>query len=96
MSFKQIFGIFFVYLYRKLKNETMKKMILAIAVVGGMAALTSCKKDWTCECTGEALGIPFTVNDTVYTDMTKKDAEAKCDMNDFSLGADNYAECSLK
>lgn len=74
----------------------MKKLILAIAVIGGITVLSSCKKDWTCECTGEVLGTPFTVNDTVYTDMTKKDATSKCDLNDYSVGADNYAECELK
>lgn len=74
----------------------MKKMILAIAVIGGISMLTACKKDWTCECTGEIFGVPFTANDTVYNDMTKKDAESKCDLNDFSYGTDNYADCSLK
>ena len=57
----------------------MKKMILAVVILGGVATLSSCKKDYVCTCSGEILGVPYSGADTTFTDMTKKDAEAKCD-----------------
>lgn len=79
----------------------MKKLVLAVAVVGGLAALTSCKKDWTCECTITTTGTvnSTTTADTVYTDMKKADAQTACDANDASvsiLGESITTECELK
>lgn len=70
----------------------MKKMFLAVAIVGATTILVSCKKDYTCECTG--IGVTFTY-DTLLTDKTKSDAEAACnslDVNVLGLGQ----ECELK
>ncbi|MBI3134696.1 MAG: hypothetical protein HYZ14_08500 [Bacteroidetes bacterium] len=74
----------------------MKKMILAVAILGGVAALTSCKKDYVCTCSGTVLGVSYSGADTTLADMTKKDAEAKCDTWDFSYGTDNNQSCELK
>lgn len=53
----------------------MKKVIgVAAFAVLGMVALSSCKKDYTCECTssgGDSTSI-------VYEDIKKKDAESAC------------------
>ncbi|MBK9191714.1 MAG: hypothetical protein IPM77_09475 [Crocinitomicaceae bacterium] len=73
----------------------MKKMILAVAVIGGITMLASCKKDHVCSCSGTILGIPFSGVDTTYTDMTKKEATTECDKNDASVGTDNI-DCELK
>lgn len=70
----------------------MKKMMLAVVVFAGVAALTSCKKDYSCECNG--VGVVFSY-DTTFTDVTKKDAESKCndlDINFFGVGQ----ECELE
>ena len=74
----------------------MKKLIIVVLVAGGFSALTSCKKDHTCSCSGKILGIEYSGADTTLTDMTKSDAEAACNEFNFSLGADNYQDCELK
>lgn len=51
----------------------MKKVIM-IAVVGGAFALTSCKKDYSCECTSGGQTYTLTIQDA-----KKKDADAACD-----------------
>lgn len=55
----------------------MKKLMIAVVVLGAVSAFTACKKDRTCECT--VLG--FT-GDTTLTDMTKKEAKDYCDSQD--------------
>lgn len=74
----------------------MKKVVLAVVVLAGFAALTSCKKDHVCTCSGEIIGIPFSGADTTYTDMTKKDADAACQAYDETVDADNFIDCELK
>lgn len=56
----------------------MKKVILVATI--GVLALISCKKDYTCSCTVTSTGlVNFTVvNDTIYQDVSKSDAENKC------------------
>lgn len=62
------------------------KKVFTIALAFGALTLTSCKKDWTCECN---LG-SYTIKD-----MTRKDAKVECDKGDVSiLGYTN--ECKLK
>ena len=52
----------------------MKKVIgVAAFAVLGMVALSSCKKDYTCECT-----IGGSTSSTVYEDVKKSDAESSC------------------
>ena len=59
----------------------MKKVFLAIAFV---VALTSCKKDYTCVCTIDAVvvdGVEITPQQSVEVtgNFTKKDAEDWCE-----------------
>lgn len=70
----------------------MKKLFLVATIVVGVAILASCKKDYSCECNG--VGVTFTY-DTVFTNLSKKDAESKCnslDVNFFGYGQ----ECELE
>ena len=64
------------------------KKVLFIGLA--LLALTSCKKDWTCECT--AFGQTGT---TEIKDMTKKDAKTECDKGDISAFGFT-SECELK
>ncbi len=51
----------------------MKKLIYAAAFLFvGTIALSSCKKDWTCDCGSEEFN--YTIKDA-----KKKDAEAQCE-----------------
>lgn len=73
----------------------MKKLFVAVAVVGGLTAFTACKKDHTCRCDVTALGITVSV-DTVFQDMTKKDAEAACTGLNVDAGSLGSSTCELK
>ena len=53
----------------------MKKILLLTAVA--CMAMTSCKKDYTCECTGA--GLPAGYGSAKYTKVKKKDAQKSCD-----------------
>ena len=55
----------------------MKKLLMITVMLGGVAAMTSCKKDWTCECTATAGGNSVTTS-TTLENLKKKDAEASC------------------
>jgi hypothetical protein len=50
------------------------KKVMMIAIVGGAFALTSCKKDYSCECTSGGSTYTLTI-----ADAKKKDAENACD-----------------
>lgn len=68
----------------------MKKVLLIAAVAA--FAMTSCKKDYTCEC--KALG---TTASAQIVDAKKKDAQKACD--DTQAGwkiLDDSATCELK
>lgn len=41
----------------------------------GMMILSSCKKDWSCNCTNGNGAVPI----ESYSGLTKKDAQSKCD-----------------
>lgn len=68
----------------------MKKLIIAAVVVAGISAFTSCKKEWTCECTVFGL-----TADTTLTDMSKSDAKDYCDSQDAAAKAFG-GSCDLK
>lgn len=70
--------------------------MLATLVLGGLAAMTSCKKDWVCSCDGAFGGVSYTGADTTFTDMKKDEAETKCNSYDYSFGTDNYQDCELQ
>lgn len=70
------------------------KNTLLVAVFASLA-MTSCKKDYTCECTGA--GLPQQYSSTEYKKVKKKDAKASCDNISAtykSYGAD--ISCSVK
>lgn len=67
------------------------KKIVAIAALG-VFALSSCKKDYTCQCT--SAGYSF---DEPYTAIKKKDAEDKCEKKQTEIQTVNSSvTCSLK
>ena len=70
----------------------MKKIMLVAAVA--VCVLSSCKKDYTCECTTTDNG---TVIQTVtYTGkMKKSDSESWCSANKVEVGSTKM-ECKLK
>lgn len=72
------------------KKSIMKKLFVAAFVIGAVTVVTSCKKDYTCECT--VLG--FT-GDTTLVDYSKKDAKAYCDGQN-TAAAIFGGSCSLK
>lgn len=67
----------------------MKKVFI-FALVFGALTLTSCKKDWSCECSTGGNAASYTIKD-----MTRKDAKEQCDKGDFS-GFGVEVECKLK
>ena len=70
----------------KLKTNTMKKVLLAVAVV---AFFASCKKDYTCECTVDLLGVKTTSSTTL--NATKSDAKEACE-----AGNQTGVTCEIK
>jgi uncharacterized lipoprotein YehR (DUF1307 family) len=70
----------------------MKKLLpIALVAVAAMT-FTSCKKDYTCECTVSAGGVSST---TTYTFKdTKSGAESKCNSQATSGGV--TATCKIK
>lgn len=52
----------------------MKKLLLAAVVLAGTASMTSCKKDYSCECTSGTDTYKLEIQDA-----KKKDAKAACD-----------------
>lgn len=68
----------------------MKKLVLAVAALG-LISLTSCKKDYTCTCSGGSMtSIAYPFNK-----MKKSDAQSACDTYNatFKLAG---GSCSLK
>lgn len=70
----------------------MKKLVV-VAAVAALGMMTSCKKEYTCECKLSGF-ISGTVSEK-YSKMKKKDAEKKCDENDASENGQTV-ECSIK
>ncbi|HRP52840.1 MAG TPA: hypothetical protein PLI97_04965 [Fluviicola sp.] len=62
----------------------MKKVVL-FAVVVALTGLTSCKKEWTCEC--DVMGSKISTKSG--TKLSKKDAETWCEKNSSGM-------CNLK
>jgi hypothetical protein len=69
----------------------MKKMIL----FGAFAVLTlaSCKKDYSCKCTGTSGGATGSTTTTIND--TKKNAEAKCNEGDVTAGTASI-DCEIQ
>lgn len=70
----------------------MKKVFFAAAFIAGTALMTSCKKDYTCECTADDdfWNVSYTQN------MKKKDAQDWCDTWDTNSGGVDGWSCELK
>lgn len=70
----------------------MKKVLFLSLVLGGLA-LTSCKKDYTCECTFEIEGLGKQTHSFEIKDAKKKDAEDGCK---YQAPGGITANCDLK
>jgi len=71
---------------------------LFILTVFALIALTSCKKDYTCECTGSIDGQVLASESTTIND-TKSNAADACDEGDASDSSTGYlikTECEIK
>lgn len=66
------------------------KKVLSLAAAGLMiAGLSSCKKEYTCECTATVFGITSSASTTIKD--TKKNAEEACDAGDSAV-----TSCEIK
>lgn len=73
----------------------MKKHILLFAAGALIFGLSSCKKDWTCECTFTAVDGSTQTSTTIFPKSTKKDAQTACDQAEQALSYAN-GNCTLK
>ncbi len=65
-------------IFINIKLKQMKKLALSIAALALVATtMTSCKKDYTCECTVSGSGV--TGGGTTTIKDTKKNAEEACE-----------------
>jgi hypothetical protein len=69
----------------------MKKTLLIVALAG--LAMTSCKKDYTCECLDNDRNDPQDISYT-YKKVKKKDAQKSCDTQ--NTAAAGLWTCKLK
>jgi hypothetical protein len=76
-----------------LKKYPMKKFafFFGVAFIASIA-LSSCKKDYTCECKYDLLGQQMTYSFEIK-DAKKKDAEAACD---YTVAGVASVNCELK
>ena len=72
----------------------MKKFLLSVAAFAIVATtMTSCKKEYTCECTATVLG--FTATSSATIKDTKKNAKEACEKgNSATAGAE--VSCKIK
>ena len=57
----------------------MKKVVLFAVMSAFVFALSSCKKDWTCECRTSDSSTPSGILSPTWQDITKADAKKSCD-----------------
>lgn len=67
----------------------MKKLFI-LSLILGAATLTSCKKDYTCTCTYTSAGSPSSTSKLTIKEVTKKQAEAKCNSGDQTFTASGF------
>ncbi|GAB4453728.1 MAG: hypothetical protein OHK0036_16820 [Bacteroidia bacterium] len=72
----------------------MKKVVSIVSAVAVIATLSSCKKNWTCECTTNCGGTTATFSATSGK-MKKKDAETWCNNGNETSGSCSTS-CKLK
>jgi hypothetical protein len=73
----------------------MRKIVLSLATIS-LLALTSCKKDWTCECTTTTMGVSASASTTIND--TKSNAEEACEQGSTSSnfgGVESKTECKI-
>lgn len=75
--------------------KIMKKYLSLIAAGALIFGLTSCKKDWTCDCTFTAVDGSTQNSTTIIPKSSKKDAQTACDQLEQSLSYAN-GNCTLK
>jgi hypothetical protein len=73
----------------------MKKHIFLIAAGAFIFGLSSCKKDWTCECTMTAIDGSTQTSTSIIPKSTKKDAQSACDQMEQAISYAN-GNCTLK
>ncbi|MFH2141952.1 MAG: hypothetical protein ABIJ97_05990 [Bacteroidota bacterium] len=74
----------------------MKKLAGLLLAAGILFMFSSCKKDWTCECTiSYSDSTPSTTITYTINDVTKKDAQDACGNYSITAGTATYA-CDLK
>lgn len=71
----------------------MKKITLLAAAAMIVASMSSCKKEYTCECTTTGSG--YSASASATAKMTKKDAKAWCEGSSAS-SAGMTTTCKLK
>jgi len=70
----------------------MKKLFIIIAVVGVAISISSCKKDYTCDCTYDGQTVSAEINNA-----KSSDANAACDeLETLYKASDSSASCTLK
>lgn len=76
----------------------MKKITSIAAIALFAVVFTSCKKDYTCECTSKDSNGTVMSSSTVTIKATKKDAKAACNEEATVSGGGNSItmSCSLK
>lgn len=77
----------------------MKKFAPIAAIALFAVAFTSCKKEWTCECTSTGGGTTTTASDKSATKLSKKDAKAWCESSNGTTsiaGVSFTIDCKLK
>ncbi len=95
--FKYFFYFCQVKYFKLKKIKTMKRFafVFGVAFVASLA-LSSCKKDYTCDCSYTAAGITVSAK-TELLDAKKKDAEEACDLYETQLNfLGTGATCTLK
>lgn len=67
----------------------MKKLLTIAAVAVALISLSSCIKDYTCECSYDLIGETITTSTTI--NATKGDAKGACE-----AGSNAFAVCEIK
>ena len=69
----------------------MRKSVGVIAVIGSLLFLSSCTKDWVCECTASSGGTSFVTEEKIEASSYSK-ASNECQAKDEST----FGDCKLK
>lgn len=78
-------------IYKPIKLTIMKKYLAVTAVVGSLLFLSSCTKDWVCECTVSSGSSSYVYEETIEASSLSKASE-ECQSKDEST----FGDCKLK